>query len=136
MRIFLGQVLPAGAAPQNPENPFQHPPVLDPRTATFAVLARFGKQGRDLLPLRFGQQGWRPCHRPSLGAAGSAYPSFSRTQPPLFQSLVCSYATASTYISDGRDLGSLHSQLRRFLCLWDLVSPSWTNTGPSNPQSQ
>src|ERR1700686_1240392 len=30
MRIFLRQVLPAGTAPQNPENPFEHPLVLDP----------------------------------------------------------------------------------------------------------
>src|SRR5579863_886439 len=98
MRILVRQVLPAGAAPQNPENPFQHPTVLDPRAATLAVLARFGEQGRDLLPLRFGQQRSRPCHRPSLGAADSAYPSFSKTQPPLFQSLVYGYATASSLV--------------------------------------
>jgi hypothetical protein len=105
MQIFLRQVLPFCAAPQNPENPFQHPPVLDPRTATFAVLGRLGKQGRDLLPLRFGQQRSRPCHRPSLGATDSAYPSFPRTQPPLFQSLVRSYATASSGFRNTKSTG-------------------------------
>src|SRR2546427_6026237 len=56
MRIFLRQVLPAGSAPQNPENPFQHTAVLDPRAATLAMLARFWKQGSNFLPLHFRQQ--------------------------------------------------------------------------------
>ena len=49
MRIFLRQVLPAGSAPQNPENPFQHTAVLDPRTATTAILARLWNDWRSAL---------------------------------------------------------------------------------------
>src|SRR5258708_15413360 len=98
MRIFLRQVLPAGPTPQNPENPFQHTAVLDPRAATAAILARFRKQGRDFLPLRFAQQRSRSGHRPSLGAADSAYLSFEQTQLPSFQGPVLGYATASTVL--------------------------------------
>src|SRR6202165_2050630 len=95
MRIFLRQVLPAAPTPQNPENPFQHTAVLDPRAATTAILARFRKQGRDFLPLHFAQQRTRSGHRPSLGAADSAYLSFENTQLPSFQGPVLGYATAS-----------------------------------------
>src|SRR6266849_2619273 len=95
MRILLGQVLPASTAPQNPQNPFQDTAVVDPRAATTAILARFREQGRDFLPLRFGQQRTRPRHRPSLGAADSPYRSFRKTQPSFFQTLVLGYATAS-----------------------------------------
>src|SRR6202521_4747668 len=96
MRIFLRQVLPAGPAPKNPENPFQHTAVLDPRAATTAILARFRKQGRDFLPLHFAQQRTRSGHRPSLGAADSAYLSSENTQLPSFQGPVLGYATASS----------------------------------------
>src|SRR6266446_9894773 len=113
MRILLGQVLPASTAPQNPQNPFQDTAVVDPRTATLAVLARFGKQGSDFLPLRFGQQRTRPGHRPSFGAADFAYRSFRKTQPSFFQTLVLGYATASNQIRQGTALavpkGSQHS---------------------------
>src|SRR5437016_12197320 len=94
MRILLGQVLPASTAPPNPQNPFQDTAVVDPRAATTAILARFREQGRDFLPLRFGQQRTRPRHRPSLGAADSPYRSFRKTQPSFFQTLVLGYATA------------------------------------------
>ncbi|OLE56731.1 MAG: hypothetical protein AUG13_07550 [Chloroflexi bacterium 13_1_20CM_2_59_7] len=87
MRILLGQVLPASTAPQNPQNPFQDTAVVDPRAATTAILARFREQGRDFLPLRFGQQRTRPRHRPSRGAADSPYRSFRKTQPSFFQTL-------------------------------------------------
>src|SRR5216683_613842 len=97
MRILLGQVLPASTAPQNPQNPFQDTAVVDPRAATTAILARFREQGRDFLPLRFGQQRTRPRHRPSLGAADSPYRSFRKTQPSFFQTLVLGYATASRH---------------------------------------
>src|SRR5712692_7545231 len=100
MRILLGQVLPASTAPQNPQNPFQDTAVVDPRAATTAILARFREQGRDFLPLRFGQQRTRPRHRPSLGAADSPYRSFRKTQPSFFQTLVLGYATASTNVSN------------------------------------
>ncbi len=99
MRILLGQVLPASTAPQNPQNPFQDTAVVDPRAATTAILARFREQGRDFLPLRFGQQRTRPRHRPSLGAADSPYRSFRKTQPSFFQTLVLGYATASSQLS-------------------------------------
>jgi hypothetical protein len=72
MREFLWQVLPARPASQNPQNPFQHTAVLDPRTTTLALLGPSGKQGRDYPPLRFGQQRTgprQPRHRPSFGAA-------------------------------------------------------------------
>src|SRR6266403_3674134 len=95
MRILLRQVLPAGPAPQNPENPFQHTAVLDPRAATTAILARFREQRRDFLPLRFGQQRTRSAHRPSLGAAAFAYLASAKIQLPSFQGLVLGYATAS-----------------------------------------
>src|ERR1700680_1947388 len=96
MWILFRQVLPASAAAENPQNPFQHPTVLDPRTATLAVPGWFGEQGRDFLPLRFGQQRTGPRHRPSLGAADSAYLSFHKTQPSSFQRLVPGCATASS----------------------------------------
>src|SRR5258707_12906707 len=95
MRILLGQVLPASTAPQNPQNPFQDTAVVDPRTATLAVLARFGKQGSDFLPLHFRQQRTRPGHRPSFGAADFAYLAPEKTQLPSFQEPVLGYATAS-----------------------------------------
>src|ERR1700716_1363047 len=98
MRIFLRQVLPAGPTPQNPENPFQHTAVLGPRAATAAILARFGKQGRDFLPLRFAQQRTRSGHRPSFGAADFACLSSEKTQLPSFQEPVLGYATASRYV--------------------------------------
>src|SRR5258707_13445693 len=75
MREFLRQVLPASPAPQNPHNPFQHTTVRNPGTTALALFLRVGEQGRDLLPLRFGQQRTRSGHRPSLGAADSPYPS-------------------------------------------------------------
>src|SRR6266446_4342870 len=95
MRILLGQVLPASTAPQNPQNPFQDTAVVDPRTATLAVLARLGKQGSDFLPLHFRQQRTRPGHRPSFGAADFAYLASEKTQLPSFQEPVLGYATAS-----------------------------------------
>src|SRR5207245_10446979 len=95
MRILLGQVLPSCPAPQNPQNAIQHATALDPRTATLAVLARFGKQGSDFLPLHFRQQRTRPGHRPSFGAADFAYLSSEKTQLPSFQEPVLGYATAS-----------------------------------------
>src|ERR1700680_41468 len=81
MREFLRQVLPASPAAQNPQNPFQYTAVLDPRTTTVALFGRLGEQGRDFLPLRFGQQRTGPRHRPSFGAADFAYLPFSSTQP-------------------------------------------------------
>src|SRR6266850_2529925 len=101
MRILLGQVLPSCPAPQNPQNAIQHATALDPRTATLAVLARFGKQGSDFLPLHFRQQRTRPGHRPSFGAADFAYLSSEKTQLPSFQEPVLGYATASKQV-DGR----------------------------------
>src|SRR6266702_3486714 len=83
---------------------FQHPTVLDPRATALAVLARFGKQGRDFLPLRFGQQRTGSRHRPSFGAADSAYPAFRKKQPSSFQTFVSGYATASTCIEEPRAL--------------------------------
>src|SRR5258707_10920904 len=100
MRILLGQVLPASTAPQNPQNPFQDTAVVDPRTATLAVLARFGKQGSDFLPLHFRQQRTRPGHRPSFGAADFAYLASEKTQLPSFQEPVLGYATASRRYED------------------------------------
>ena len=81
MRILLRQVLPAGTAAENPQNPFQDTTVLDPRATALAVLRRLGEQGRDFLPLRFGQQRTAPRHRLSFGAADPAYPSFLEMQP-------------------------------------------------------
>src|SRR6267378_2085030 len=97
MRILLGQVLPSCPAPQNPQNAIQHATVLDPRAATLAVLARFGKQGSDFLPLHFRQQRTRSGHRPSFGAAEIAYLSSEKTQLPSFQEPVLGYATASRH---------------------------------------
>jgi hypothetical protein len=107
MREFLWQVLPASPAPQNPQNPFQHTTVLNPGTTTLALFGRLGEQGRDLLPLRFGQQRTRSGHRPSLGAADSAYLSFQKIQLPSFQDAVSGYATASRLFPDleGTDAG-------------------------------
>src|SRR5580700_5733012 len=98
MREFLRQVLPASPAAENPQNPFQHTAVLDPRTTALALFGRLGEQRADLLPLRFGQQRTGPRHRPSFGAADSAYLSFRHTQPSSFQDLVHGYATASKKI--------------------------------------
>src|SRR6202790_3715139 len=95
MREFLRHVLPASPAPQNPQNPFQHMTVLNPGTTALAWFGRLGEQGRDLLPLRLGQQHTRSGHRPSLGAADSAYLSSQKIQLPSFQNAVSGYATAS-----------------------------------------
>src|SRR6266571_5381722 len=102
MGILFRQVLPPSAAAQNPQNPFQHTTALDPRATALAVFGRFREQGRDFLPLRFGQQRTGPRHRPSLGAAGLGYPSFPKTQPLSFQKLVSGCATASKEIHDDR----------------------------------
>src|SRR5271155_3351123 len=101
MREFLRQVLPASPAPQNPQNPFQHTTVRNPGTTTLALFGRLGEQGRDLLPLRFGQQCTRSGHRPSLGAADSPYRSSQKIQPPYFQDPVLGYATASRKMGGG-----------------------------------
>jgi len=100
VRIFLRQILPTSPTPQNPQNPFQHTTILDPRAATLVVPGWFGEQGRDFLPLRFGQQRTGSRHRPSSGAADSAYPRFRKMQPSSFQTLVSSYATASSQAGD------------------------------------
>src|ERR1700686_3550116 len=96
MREFLWQVLPASPAEQNPQNPFQHATVLNPGTTALALFGRLGEQGRDLLPLRFGQQRTRSGHRPSLGAADSPYLPSQKIQLPSFQDPVLGYATASS----------------------------------------
>src|ERR1700733_8361759 len=96
MRKSLRQVLPASPAPKNPQNPFQHTTVFDPRATALALLGRLGEQGRNFLPLRFGQQRTRSGHRPSLGAADSAYLSSQKTHLPSFQAPVLGYATASS----------------------------------------
>jgi hypothetical protein len=95
MRKLLRHILPTSPAPQNPENPFQYTTILYQGAATLAALGWFGEQGRDFLPLRFGQQRTGSRHRPSFGAADSAYLSFHKIQLPSFQSLVLGYATAS-----------------------------------------
>jgi tetratricopeptide (TPR) repeat protein len=59
------------------------------------LLGRLGEQGRNFLPLRFGQQRTRSGHRPSLGAADSAYLSSHTTHLLSFQAPVLGYATAS-----------------------------------------
>src|SRR3984893_647852 len=97
MRECLRRVLPASPAAQNPQNPFQYTAVLDPRTTTVALFGRLGEQGRDFLPLRFGQQRTGPRHRPSFGAADFAYLPFPNTQPLSFQWLVQRCATASSF---------------------------------------
>src|SRR6516162_8981 len=76
-----GNISGRSCPPQNPKNPFQHTTILDPRTTTFALFGRLGEQGRDFLSLRIGQQRTGSRHRPSFGAADSAYPSFHQTQP-------------------------------------------------------
>src|SRR5271169_3294239 len=106
MREFLWQVLPASPAPQNPQNPFQHTAVRNPGTTAFALFGRLGEQGRDLLPLRFGQQCTRSGHRPSLGAADSPYRSSQKIQPPSFQDPVLGYATASKQTIDRKRIVS------------------------------
>jgi hypothetical protein len=58
-----------------------------------------GEQGRNFLPLRFGQQRTGPRHRPSFGSADSAYALFWKTRPSSFQALVSGYATASSYFA-------------------------------------
>src|ERR1700675_3869722 len=98
MREFLRHVLPASPAPQNPQNPFQHTAVLNPGTTALAWFGRLGEQGRDLLPLRLGQQHTRSGHRPSLGAADSPFLSSQKIQLPSFQNAVSGYATASKEI--------------------------------------
>src|SRR6202790_2617600 len=98
MREFLRQILPASPAPQNPQNPFQYRTVLNPGTTALALFGRLGEQGRDLLPLRFGQQRTRSGHRPSFGAADSPYLSSQKIQLPSFQDAVSGYATASNQL--------------------------------------
>src|ERR1700693_4128000 len=100
MREFLWQVLPASPAAQNPQNPFQHATVLNPGTTDLALFGRLGEQGRDLLPLRFGQQRTRSGHRPSLGAADSPYLPSQKIQLPSFHDAVSGYATASSNLID------------------------------------
>jgi hypothetical protein len=39
--------LPASPAPQNPQNPFQHMPVLDPRTTALALHLWIALEGRN-----------------------------------------------------------------------------------------
>src|SRR2546427_10041489 len=119
MRILLGQVLPSCPAPQNPQNAIQHATALDPRTATLAVLARFGKQGSDFLPLHFRQQRTRPGHRPSFGAADFAYLSSEKTQLPSFQEPVLGYATASRHFRPfvSRIHPAIHTRVRYLLQL-------------------
>jgi hypothetical protein len=56
MREFLRQILPTSPTAENPQNPFQHLAVFDPRATALALVAWFGEQGRNFLPLRFGQQ--------------------------------------------------------------------------------
>jgi hypothetical protein len=87
MWIFLRKILPTSAAPQNPQNPFQHTTVLDPRAAPLALFGRFGKQGCDFLPLRFGQQRTGPRHQSSFGAADFAFPHFRKLNHCHFNSL-------------------------------------------------
>src|ERR1700681_2822917 len=108
MREFLRQVLPASPAPQNPQNPFQYRTVLNPGTTALALFGRLGEQGRDLLPLRFGQQRTRSGHRPSFGAADSPYLSSQRTQLPAFEDPVLGYAIASSAITATKSRGRPH----------------------------
>src|SRR5205807_4786131 len=92
---LFGQILPASAAAQNPQNAFEHlavggawPSAASPRTWT-------RKQGPDLLPLGVGQQTTVSRHRPSSGAADLVYLAFPSTQLPQNSGLAPSFETAS-----------------------------------------
>src|SRR5438477_12913750 len=93
---LFGQILPASAAAQNPQNAFEHlavggawPSAASPRTCT-------RKQGPDLLPLGVGQQTTVSRHRPSSGAADLVYLAFPSTQLPQNSGLAPSFETASS----------------------------------------
>jgi hypothetical protein len=113
---FRPGVSAASPAPQNPQNRFQHATVLNPRTAALALLGWLGEQGRNLLPLRFGQQRTRSGHSPSFGAANSAYLSSQKTPVPSFQGPVLRYGTASTTFFFGKLRGGeVESNVNSFL---------------------
>src|SRR5882672_8318723 len=76
-REFVRQILPASAAAQNPQNPFENFAILGSRPATVPGIARFRQQRSDLLPLGVGQQTTVSRHEASLGAAAPTYLAFS-----------------------------------------------------------
>src|SRR5882762_4900283 len=96
---LFGQILPASAAAQNPQNAFEHlavghawPSAASPRTWT-------RKQGPDLLPLGVGQQTTVSRHRPSIGAAEPVYLAVPSTQLPQNSAFAPSFETASSHKS-------------------------------------
>src|SRR5215831_18374446 len=54
-RKFLGQITPASAAAQNPQNAFQHFAVVLPGPSSLGTFGPFREQGPDLFPLGVGQ---------------------------------------------------------------------------------
>src|SRR5207245_9931979 len=90
-----GQILPASAAAQNPQNPFEHLAVGGPRPSAASPRTWTRKQGPDLLPLGVGQQTTVARHRPSSGAADLVYLAFPSTQLPQNSGLAASFESAS-----------------------------------------
>lgn len=94
---LLGQILPASAAAQNPQNTFEDLAVGGARPSAASPRTWTRKQGPDLLPLGVGQQTTVSRHQPSIGAADLVYLAFPSTQLPHKSSFVLSFETASTH---------------------------------------
>jgi len=79
------------------------------------ILARFRKQGRDFLLLRFAQEQTRSGLRPSLGAAEDCCLLSAKIQPLYFQGHTLGYTEASNMFSTVRDtLGGHLCHLMQF----------------------
>jgi hypothetical protein len=93
---LFGQVAPTSPAAQNPQNAFQDFAVIGRRSPAVAAFPSSREQGPHLLPLGVGQQATASRHRPSFGAAHSAYRAFWENQLLQNHGPVPSFETASS----------------------------------------
>src|SRR5947209_8723270 len=118
MRKLLRQILPAGAAAQNPQDALQHLAVGSARATAVPMPRGLGQQGPNLFPLGVGQQPTISRHRPSPWRGSLPRSTSSCKQLPQIQPLVQGFAMASRGIGEVSNLIALSVVDKKALKEW------------------